>query len=369
MLDPFCGSGTTLLAAQAVGARSIGIEAHSFVARVARAKLAWGVDADVFAARALAALRAAGDRPADLAGVADLTRRVFPDQRALAQLLALRDACAEPDEAAAGCEDLVWLALMSILRRCSPVGTAQWQYVLPNKAKATVAAPWAAFAEQVDVMAGDMRARQAALPGPAAATLVEADARRPVPVADGWADLVLTSPPYANNYDYADAARLEMTFAGEVASWAELRPLRDRLVRSCAHQMSDHDAFAALADAAALAPIRAELRLTHQRLAAVRRTRQGRKAYHSMIVAYFHDMARVLRELRRMTAAGGRVCYVVGDSAPYGVHVPVERWLGELAVGAGFRSWSFEKVRDRNVKWENRKHRVPLHEGHLWIEA
>ncbi|EQD27321.1 hypothetical protein B2A_15275, partial [mine drainage metagenome] len=48
---------------------------------------------------------------------------------------------------------------------------------------------------------------------------------------------------------------------------------------------------------------------------------------------------------------------------------PVERWLGELSVSVGFRSYEFEKLRDRNTKWLNRKHRVPLQEGRLWVEA
>ena len=60
---------------------------------------------------------------------------------------------------------------------------------------------------------------------------------------------------------------------------------------------------------------------------------------------------------------------VVGDSAPYGVHVPVEKWLGELATASGFDSWHFTKIRDRNVKWHNRKHRVPLHEGLLLVQG
>src|SRR5256885_13688 len=39
VLDPFAGSGTTLLAARTVGVASVGVEAHPFVARVAAAKL------------------------------------------------------------------------------------------------------------------------------------------------------------------------------------------------------------------------------------------------------------------------------------------------------------------------------------------
>jgi hypothetical protein len=38
-------------------------------------------------------------------------------------------------------------------------------------------------------------------------------------------------------------------------------------------------------------------------------------------------------------------------------------------MAAGFKAYRFEKTRDRNVKWKNRKHRVPLQEGRLWVEG
>jgi hypothetical protein len=88
-----------------------------------------------------------------------------------------------------------------------------------------------------------------------------------------------------------------------------------------------------------------------------------------MIAAYFCDLARVWATLRHLCAANARVCFVIGDSAPYGVYVPVDRWLGELAIAAGFVSYAFEKSRDRNTKWKNRKHRVPLKEGSLWVRG
>ena len=60
---------------------------------------------------------------------------------------------------------------------------------------------------------------------------------------------------------------------------------------------------------------------------------------------------------------------MLGDSAPYGVYVPVIDWTGELARAAGFGSFTFEKTREHNVKWKNRKHRVPLCEGRLLVEG
>lgn len=365
VLDPFAGSGTTLLAAQAVGAEAAGIELHPFVARVARAKLLWTSDAEDFRSRALQIASDSRDRRPDLTRASGLTTRCFPPE-SLEPLLALRDTI---DHHRRGDEvdELLWLALVGILRRCSPVGTAQWQYVLPDRTKARVALAPDAFRDQVDMMSRDMSSRRSAQPSPPRTQLCESDVRQPFTVGEGWADLVITSPPYANNYDYADSARLEMTFLGDITSWSDLNPLRRKLVRSSTQQMTRYDGEAVLRTSPGLDPIRGELAETYARLAEVRRTRGGRKVYHSMIVAYFDDLATAWRQIRRSTAPGGQVCFVVGDSAPYGVHVPVERWLGALAVAAGFHDWHFEKVRTRNDRWENRKHRVPLHEGHLWV--
>ena len=44
VLDPFCGSGTTLIAAAKMGLESIGLESHPFVARIAEVKTNWSID-------------------------------------------------------------------------------------------------------------------------------------------------------------------------------------------------------------------------------------------------------------------------------------------------------------------------------------
>jgi hypothetical protein len=366
VLDPFAGSATTLLAAQATGVESIGVENHPFVARVAQAKLHWVSDPDELVARAERIVNAA--RPVHLQTPPDLMAKVFRPE-ALGQLYGLRDELARQCQGDA-LDEVLWLALVGILRACSPVGTAQWQYVLPRKTKARVAEPYPAFQDQVQRMAADMTAGQLAAVGPLPpARLVVGDARDPASVPEAWADLVITSPPYPNNYDYADATRLEMTFLGEVERWGDLQTaVRRHLVRSCSQHMAGYDAEPAL-EAAALAPIRDELTTAYLELEAIRLERGGRKAYHSMIVAYFSDLAACWATLRTWCRQGSTVRFVIGDSAPYGVYLPVERWLGELALGAGFSDYSFTKLRDRNTKWKNRKHRVPLHEGILLVEG
>jgi hypothetical protein len=45
----------------------------------------------------------------------------------------------------------------------------------------------------------------------------------------------------------------------------------------------------------------------------------------------------VFQALRRVTSPNCKMCFIVGDSAPYGVYVPVEQWLEKLAIAAGFK--------------------------------
>lgn len=368
VFDPFAGSGTVPLEAERAGAEGLGVEAHPFIARVARAKLLWREGLQPFLDLANKVVRTARKDGGALDRYATLVTKCYPPET-LEKLDALKRAWQRLNDATPAAE-LCWLALVSILRAASPVGTAQWQYILPRKAKAKSVEPLAAFEERVGVLASDMASWQRGPAGPRSRVLCE-DARECAGVPDGWADLVITSPPYANNYDYADATRLEMTFLGEITGWGDLQSaVRSRLVRSCTQHVSPYagDTPRVLAEGV-LAPIAAELTEVCGRLDVEKESHGGKKQYHAMIAHYFLDLAQVWKALRRVVRTGGKVCIVVGDSAPYGIYVPVDQWLGRLALSAGFAGFRFEKLRDRNTKWKNRKHRVLLHEGRLWVEG
>ena len=80
-----------------------------------------------------------------------------------------------------------------------------------------------------------------------AGRIVEADARTLTASKMGGADLILTSPPYANNFDYADATRLEQSFLGEIGGWGgDLKPLRKKLMKSATQHMAGWDPAEAL---------------------------------------------------------------------------------------------------------------------------
>ena len=371
VLDPFAGSGTVCIAADKLGVNSYGIEAHPFVYRLAKGKLSWNVHVNEFL-EAITEIKnlAVNLQPKFPEKIPVLLSKCYTPE-IITDLFKIKQAYLEiAPTLSEEIQSLTFLAICATLRSSSYVGTAQWQYILPNKRKAKICIPLDALDNQVALMQEDMRCMQY-LRTASQATLIQEDARSLESIPNKLIDLVITSPPYANNYDYADATRLEMTFWGEVNSWGDLHEtVRKFLICSSSqHASKDRLKLDALIVDPILEPIRDELIPVCKELEKVRETKGGNKAYHTMIAAYFTDMGTVFHALRRVTTSDCKICFVVGDSAPYGVYVPVEQWFGKLADEAGFCSWTFEKIRQRNVKWKNRKHNIPLHEGRLWIEG
>src|SRR5712691_10911916 len=134
VLDPFAGSGTVLLEAERCGVSSFGLEVQPFVARITRAKLLWRSDPNVFEKHAQKVVAAAKTIVPDTSVYPPLIQQCYPVSvlEALDQLRrSLQEMWNDSPES-----ELAWLALASILRLTSPVGTASWQSVLPKKSKA-----------------------------------------------------------------------------------------------------------------------------------------------------------------------------------------------------------------------------------------
>jgi len=152
------------------------------------------------------------------------------------------------------------------------------------------------------------------------------DARAALPRLDtACFDLVVTSPPYLNSFDYSDVYRPELFAGGFVRSNAELHQLRLRTIRS--HVQAAWNPAVEPALSPMVEPLLEELagrRLWSRRLP-------------QMVHSYFVDMANVLRQCARVTRRGGQAWIVVSTSAYAGVEIPVDLILADIGGRVGWR--------------------------------
>jgi len=370
ILDPFAGSGTTLVAANELNVPSVGYEKHHFVRRIANTKLHYNINHSYLNKlynEILLRVSSASDK-FDFEIQPELLKKCYSPQT-LKTLISMKNNFLKITDNSLESE-IIWLAITTILRSTSTAGTAQWQYVLPNKKKKNVLNPIDAFRQKLNDILFDIDLFNSKNIN-SLANILNHDARDALADRDDSFDMLITSPPYPNNYDYADSTRLEMVFWGEISGWSDLQTkVRNGLIRSCSqHSAADRLELKNILNQSILAPIQDELTSVCNELEKVRHEHGGKKTYHTMIAAYYYDLAQVFVSLRRIMRDDSTICFVIGDSAPYGVYAPADLWLGKLAVAAGFKSWTFEKTRDRNIKWKNRKHTIPLKEGRLWIRG
>lgn len=293
-LDPFVGAGTVLLESEYSNVESIGIEAHPFIARVAKTKLLWRENAKAYRDYCLSILDKAKLYRTGMRKHPRLIEKCF-SITAISRLDSLLDVWSTKGTDSPYSE-LAWLTLASIIRECASVGTAQWQYVLPAKSKKNALDPFEAFELKVNLISQDKLSRQNHTKK-SKAVLLEEDARTCSSVPDNWAELVITSPPYVNNYDYADATRLKMSFFGDIDNWGDLQDsVRKYLIRSCTQHVAGiiGETHMLLSDPI-LNPIHNEIEEVCRKLDLEREKHGGKKPYHTMIAAYFNDMARVWR--------------------------------------------------------------------------
>jgi hypothetical protein len=351
VLDPFCGTGTTLIEARLAGIPSIGLEANPFAHFASAVKLDWSVDpaallatANEIASTVYQQLQAHGINDAQLqvetSGSAQL-RSLAPQA---AKLLITDSISPLPLHKTLVLLDCIethrdWphynharLALanalvgsISNLRFGPEVGVDK---VKPD---AAVLAPWLAeirkIADDLRLVAGD------AYP-PAAVHL--ADARQiSQTLAPGSVDAVITSPPYPNEKDYTRTTRLEAVLLGFIGDGAELKTFKRRLVRSNTrgvYKEDDDDRWIERH-----AGIQQLARAIEQRRIELGKTSGFERLYAKVTRLYFGGMARHLAGLRAILRPGARLAYVVGDQASYlRVMIRTGQILAEIAQDLGY---------------------------------
>ena len=145
---------------------------------------------------------------------------------------------------------------------------------------------------------------------------VRAGDARCLPWAGKTVDLVVTSPPYVTSYEYADLHELTSLWLGELA---------DLAVRK--------DQFIGSAAARGRGEAEAESEIGREIAAALRGQSQAKA---EEVRQYFLDMQDVFRETHRVLRPGGTLCNVIGNTALKGVEVLNAEVHAEILLALGF---------------------------------
>ena len=88
--------------------------------------------------------------------------------------------------------------------------------------------------------------------------------------------------------------------------------------------------------------------------------RSSKKSFDILTLLYFEDMHKVLIEIKRVLKQSAKAYLILGDSAPYGIHVATTEILGKIALNIGFKKYEIHKIRTRGTKWKSLRFRHSL---------
>lgn len=364
VLDPFCGTGTTIVECKKHGIPSVGIEANRMAFFASSVKVDWSPDPD----RLLNHAEKIADSVTDALccdGIVDdeffsindgkpkyklrtlpeagrkllLTNSLSPLPMhktlvLLEQLTQLNDARHAAHERLALAKALVFS--ISNLHFGPEVGVG------PAKPDATVLGPWL---KGVAEMASDLR-RLKPIPS-APATLHFADSRDLAKVMEpNSIDAVITSPPYPNEKDYTRTTRLESVLLGFLQDKSDLQALKRTLMRSNTRNVyKGDDDHHWVDDHVEIQRIAAEIEARRVELG---KTSGFERMYAKVTKLYFGGMARHLAELQGVLRPGAHLAYVVGDQASYlRVMIRTGELLADIAKSLGYEVLKIDLFRTR----------------------
>ncbi len=352
VMDPFAGVGTTLVTAYLRGHNVVGFEINPYAAKACRLKLsadrlpAQELEQRIADFRKVVSARVrGGDEPQSRPPRGFVSRRPFFSPAVERKVLLAWDYVC-------GIED-------ADLRRCFEVALAAELVSFSNytyepslgtrvgagKREVEDAPVVDLIARKLSQMAQDLRTVQRATPQWGEALLYPGDLfEQEANLAAGSVDLVVTSPPYVNNYHYLRNTRPQLYWLGLSEGPADLKGI-------------EHGSFGKFWQTVrAGEPVALDMPLPElkEQLEALRARNPEKGVYGgagwaNYAATYFNDSARLARVLARVMKGGATAVVVLGNSILQGIEFKTDVLFGRICELSGLRVAGIELLRNKRT--------------------
>ncbi len=362
VLDPFCGTGTTLVECKKLGIQSVGVEANPVAHFASRVKVNWSpapnqlsTHAKRVAEAVTATLESDGlFESLELFGQPSNGRKFLTLDEAKNKLLLTNSISPLPlhkslvlierlnrsrnsrffdHERLALAKTLV--SSISNLHFGPEVGVGK------PRSDAPVVSAWL---QSINSIADDLRVHGENF---VKTEVHHADSRNLINILSPKSvDAVITSPPYPNEKDYTRTTRLESVLLGFISNKQDLRELKQGLVRSNTRNVYKADEDDLLVeDNQEIQRIATQI---EKRRIELGKTSGFERLYARTAKLYFGGMKRHLLDLRRVLRPGAQLAYVVGDQASYlRVMIRTGELLAGIAESVGYEVVGIDLFRTR----------------------
>ncbi len=358
ILDPFAGVGTTLVEADRLGHRAVGFEINPYAVFAASIKLRSHSLNTKLLRETIVRLEDYGRRcemdgiiPASAEPKGFRTREPFYSPEVLKKVLLIKDFIYEDLKGSGEVADVMRLAFAATM-----VAYSNYSYEpsLGRKAAAgrpevfdfpvmeTVVKKLSEIADDADWSSENRLGENRK----GAAIYLKSFLDDYHEVDRHSVNLMITSPPYMNNYHYNRNTRPQLYWLGFCASPADLKPLE--ALNFGTYWQNARDQEPVSLDPVIDAP---DILDTLER---IREQNQGRGVYGGQgwanyATIYLNDSARFMKGLHWALHPEGTGLVVIGNSIIQGIEVPTDQFMACIAEGCGLEVRSLETPREARV--------------------
>lgn len=353
VIDPFCGSGTTLVECKKRGISSIGIDANPSSFFASKVKTNWRLSRETlerylptiqkYSRKYLSSEAHEKDEIYHYFEKTGMIERGWFSKKPLIKILSLKYAIDKLNTNYAY-KNLYTLCVISeAVQHASNVRFGPELYIGKRKNDCDVLS---GFLNRVNNVGEDLQ-KVRILPK-TSSTLIHGDSRKlPVSLKDlinGKRTFVITSPPYPGEHDYSRNSRIELVLLGKVFDRKSLQTIKKKLIRCTTKGIykGDNDCEG-LENLETLNKIlvKLERKIIHKNHGFAR-------LYPTVVKEYFGGMYKHLKSLNEIIPANTLCAYVVGDQSSFlQVHIPTAELLSDIASRAGFKTLKISHWRNR----------------------